>query len=502
MRSKRLRRSRASKGGLRQLLIVVQIACVSFLPATAQVLPRTAIWKIVDTSLERSAQAAPTSPPAPKPAYPFLRYDEIWGPVCAAGTIRYSAERLKCLTWNAKRQSYLSLSGEAREVYETYQNQEWGEGPQDNNGWFLERYLLSADWHINQRSRLFSELQSGLENGRTGGPRSFDKDKLDLHQLFVDLSHGGAHPSWLVRLGRQELSYGSGRLVDARYGLNTRISFDGAKAVLHSGERQFDLFVTRPTFHRRGFFNDVPDGAQKFWGAYLTTPVHVNNHLDFYYFGLDRRLGSFNVGSGRYIPETLGARWSGKAARFDFDDESNVQFGRFAQGSIRAWSISTQHGYTPEFLDGRLRFAARVGTSSGDNHPSGRNLGTFNPLFPRGKYFQQADLNGPSNSISVLPAVEWHASKSITLTSIYGSFWRYSISDGLYDYAGEILRHNTTQTTGRHVGQLFEFDFQQYVTKDTTLLFSFEQFLPGHFLEQTPLGRQVRYVTFWYDYHF
>ncbi len=447
--------------------------------------------------------AAIGSPAAPRPQYPFLRFDEDWAPVCAAAAERHVPEkRMKCLIWNPQRQSYVSLAGEVREVYESYRNQDWGEGAQDNNGWFLQRYLLSADWHLNRRLRLFSELQSGLENGRSGGPRPFDTDKLDIHQFFFDVSGGERYHAWLVRLGRQELSYGSGRLVNPRYGLNTRISFDGAKAVFRSGERQLDLFVTRPTFQRQGFFKDVPDGAQKFWGAYFTTPIRPDNRLDVYYFGLDRRLAGFSVQSGRYVPETFGVRLSGKKAGFDFDDEINGQLGTFAHGSIRAWSISTQHAYTPAMLDGHLRFAARVGTSSGDNHSGAGKLGTFNPLFPRGKYFQQADLNGPSNSISVLPAVEWHVTRSVTVTPSYGSFWRYSTNDGLYDYAGESLRHSTAQATGRHVGQIVEVDLQKHITNDTILLLSYEQFFPGLFLQQTPPARQVRYFTFWYDYHF
>jgi hypothetical protein len=54
--------------------------------------------------------------------------------------------------------------------------------------------------------RFFGELQSGLENGRKGGPRLTDLDKLDIHQAFVDiglLQH--EHHKLTLRLGRQEV---------------------------------------------------------------------------------------------------------------------------------------------------------------------------------------------------------------------------------------------------------------------------------------------------------
>jgi len=65
---------------------------------------------------------------------------------------------------------YLTLAGEERSFYELYRNYNWGAGPQDGNGYYLNRFLSSADFHLFSSTRFFFELKSGLEFGGTGGP--------------------------------------------------------------------------------------------------------------------------------------------------------------------------------------------------------------------------------------------------------------------------------------------------------------------------------------------
>ena len=47
--------------------------------------------------------------------------------------------------------------------------------------------------------RVWAEFNSGLENGRFGGPRPvIDGDKVDLHQAFVDVAVAATSPSAAV----------------------------------------------------------------------------------------------------------------------------------------------------------------------------------------------------------------------------------------------------------------------------------------------------------------
>ena len=86
-----------------------------------------------------------------------------------------------------------------RVTYERFGNQSFGLTPPDPDGYFLQRYLLQTDPRAGSRVRVWTEFNSGLENGRFGGPRPvIDEDKLDLHQAFVDVAVAATSPSAAV----------------------------------------------------------------------------------------------------------------------------------------------------------------------------------------------------------------------------------------------------------------------------------------------------------------
>ena len=86
--------------------------------------------------------------------------------------------------------SYVSLGGELRQQYERFANEEWGAEPQDDNGYWLQRYMFHADIRLGRRVRLFGQLKSGIEMGRVGGPRRPDEDRFDIHQGYAELNVG------------------------------------------------------------------------------------------------------------------------------------------------------------------------------------------------------------------------------------------------------------------------------------------------------------------------
>src|SRR4026208_480314 len=98
--------------------------------------------------------------------------------------------------------------------------------------------MLHVDARVWRGLRAYVELKSGIEVGRAGGPRPPDEDHLDLHQGFVDLSFGPV----TARVGRQELAFGSQRLVSVREGPNMRQTFDGGTVEVNRGRWRVDGF--------------------------------------------------------------------------------------------------------------------------------------------------------------------------------------------------------------------------------------------------------------------
>jgi hypothetical protein len=164
----------------------------------------------------------------------------------------------------------VSLGGEARMRYEYFSQFAFGAGPQDDDGYLLQRYLLHADRHFGKSVRVFTQLQSGIESGRNGGPRLTDDDRLEAHQAFLDFNFGDEAKSLTLRLGRHEMEFGSGRLVSAAEGLNVRRSFVGVRLIYRQGRWLINGQVNKLVSIKPGLFNDAPDLSQTFWGAGAT----------------------------------------------------------------------------------------------------------------------------------------------------------------------------------------------------------------------------------------
>jgi len=132
----------------------------------------------------------------------------------------------------ANEDRYLTFGGEIREWYEGFRNASWGLGAQDDNGYLLQRLSTYANIHAAPRLRFFVQLASAIEAGRSGGPRPVtDESKLFFEEGFADIGLSKtSDESVVLRLGRQEFEFGSGRFVDVREGPNVRQAFDGVSA--------------------------------------------------------------------------------------------------------------------------------------------------------------------------------------------------------------------------------------------------------------------------------
>jgi hypothetical protein len=209
-----------------------------------------------------------------------------------------------------------------------------------------------------------------------------------------------------LRLGQQELIYGTGRLVDNNEGVNVKSRFYGARVIAKTEKLRLEIFGVKPTELNTGTFDDHPAPQQTFWGAYGTVPlplVDQHGQADLYYLGIDTTRATYQQGSGCEIRHSIGTRLFNHQPGapfepgFDYNWELVYQLGTFGKNYINAWTVATETGYTfPVRLTPRL--ALRADVASGGQHPNGGTLNTFNPLFPRGAYFgPKLTMFGPYN---------------------------------------------------------------------------------------------------------
>jgi hypothetical protein len=86
------------------------------------------------------------------------------------------------------------------------------------------------------------------------------------------------------------------------------------------------------------------------------------------------------------------------------------------------------------------RESLRTGTASDDHDKKGRNLQTFNPLFPASFYFRQAILNDPLNEMVLHPKLTVRMGHSIALNGEWAWFWLRSSNDGIYGLPSNLLQ--------------------------------------------------------------
>ena len=200
------------------------------------------------------------------PIFHLLRYDDDFS-YLKNDTSRSWYEKLKYHPLSKNGDAYLSFGGDFRYQYFYMLNERWGEVAKVD--WFLyARNIVHADLHLNKEFRMFVQLQSSLAPGKnTKSP--VDQNVLDLQQAFLEY-HSTGDPSrkLLFRFGRQELNYGSQRLVSVSEGPNNRQIFDAVKFQYTAKNLVSDLFYSHHLQDRKGVFDDRYDKDNRFFGSY------------------------------------------------------------------------------------------------------------------------------------------------------------------------------------------------------------------------------------------
>ena len=322
----------------------------------------------------------------------------------------------------------IELGGVVRSRSEVYDGRLFGSpGPGDED-YILWRALAHADLRPDEDVRVFVQLGFHEQTGRVRGPAPTDQNRLDLHQAWAEAR---VAPETRVRIGRQELAFGSARLVSTRDGPNIRRAFDAGLLDHVSETFRIRAFVARPVDIDRGSFDDGRDDSQLFGGVYVTR-AFGRGGIDLYWFGLERENARFSAGKAREERHSFGARLYGKRASLDYDLEGVVQIGSFGDADISAWTFASNTGWTIAGAPFSPRLGLKANITSGDHDPSDGTLGTFNPLFPNLSYFSDAAFLAPQNHIDIHPHATIPLAAGLEADLGLGWFWKTESADAVY----------------------------------------------------------------------
>lgn len=348
---------------------------------------------------------------------------------CRAQAVAQPDEGASEQTWS------FDIGGKLRERFESANNPVFGLSPPTQSDYLLHRAILSGEAQRGNDLRMFIEVTSGLTSGWDGSPQPTQDDPLDVLQAFAEKSLPLSSGHLFVRAGRQELTFGSARLVSVRDGPNIRRAFDGVRASWTRGEdRSVTAFFVRPVSPEDGAFDDRSSSDQRFWGLYATWPAPGFEGLgiDTYYLGLDRADAVFAQGEARELRHTIGVRAFGERAMWDWNIEAAWQWGSFGDANIRAWTVSVDAGFELAALPLTPRIGLKLDAISGDRNLHDRRLGTFNPLFPKLPYFSDANLATPANLLDAQPNVRLSLTDRLSATVSWDVLWKHEAADAFY----------------------------------------------------------------------
>lgn len=373
----------------------------------------------------------------------------------------------------------LDMGGQYRARYHHEQNMR-GLGLTGRDDDFLlhrTRLFLNAkysDWFL-----FYGEYIDADSNYENFPPRQIEVNRSDMLNLFADAKLMDSGGDLWFRAGRQELLYGSQRLISPLDWANTRRTFEGYKFFWVGDDWNVDFFYTRPVLTNPIQF-DSANYRQEFFGTWATYKAIQNQTIDLFALQYNN---AFRTNNFQFT--TLGGRWLGSQDSWLWEFEGGPQFGTNTNGSNHAAGFATgglgykwgDHCWKPQ-LWGYYDWA-----SAGNVLGAGNG---FNQLFPLShKYFGFMDLFGRSNIQSPNLQLTFQPSQRLNILIWYYYLFLDSRSDTPYNVNMTPFAPGS-RPASRDLGH--ELDLLATITLNARmdLVLGYSHFMSGSYYKLTP----------------
>jgi hypothetical protein len=393
-----------------------------------------------------------------------------------------------------------SIGGEERIRYENFTDYQLTGKDQSQT---LERQRVYGDLWYGDLFRIYVEYMDAQSiNPSPGLPSPIDVRRNDLLNAFADVKIGQVDNNPIYfRIGRQELIYGSERLLSSFDWANVLRNFEGVKTWYRSPKLDVDAFYVQPIIPNADHGLSSVDDKQGFAGLWATYRPEgyqqsPSQTLDLYVLNLENANPATPTflaqpgGRGGYNVTTLGIRSFGEKSGLLWDFENMYQFGQFTAEGISADSFSLGLGWHFAKLPWDPSLWVYDEFASGSQHPGHGEDGTFNQLFPFGHYyFGWLDIVGRQNINDVNTDLRFYPEGWITGLFQFHHFNLDSPTDALYNARGLAIRRDPTGRAGTDVGDEIDFCVSFHLSPHGDILFGYSKLFAGTFIERTgPMG--------------
>jgi hypothetical protein len=395
----------------------------------------------------------------------------------------------------------ITWGGENRFRYEYQHNFSFDEEGRGGNPMYdRTKFNIKADY--NNVAQVFFEGFDVREWHSNNHPR-LQEDNFDLHQLYFLLSKPNDLPVSL-KIGRQELKYGVGRLVWASPWPNETRSFDAAKITYNPSSFDIDLLVGNQVYsglvdkngnkilYENRHFNDAYWGEYLF-GLYTTYKGIKDNLFDIYCLNLIDK--SHLVSSEEKILNpseryTLGTRGEGKvlSTALGYGYEFAYQFGKKSSDDIRAYAFHLDLNYALKQIITQPTFKIEYNFATGDKTPKDGTSNTFSPLFqsthdPYGliDFFRWQNVKEFAAFMDFVPI-----KNRINGSLQYHRYYLDDTTDAWYNAAGiKVRQAKAGQHVSDYVGDEVDLRMNYKLFSFLTLEGGYAHFFCGKFVKDT-----------------
>jgi hypothetical protein len=378
--------------------------------------------------------------------------------------------------------------------------------------YYQERTRVYGDLWYQDRFRVFIEGLDARSQGLQLVPLAIDVDHFpELLNAFVDVklwqfADGPAY----FRVGRQELLYGSQRLISPLDFANTRRTFQGLKTFYRSDCFDLDAFCVQPVIPNPTRFDSVDDKVvfSGLWGTYRPKPTQA---IDAYVLNLDNANNVSTLGIVRSPINctTFGSRYVGNYdGRWLWEAEGMFQTGtieglggpKLGDRALLTHADVAGIGYCFKDCPTKPQFWLYYEFASGDKNGTGPD-GTFQQLFPFGHYyFGGTDQVGRQNINDFNGQFVFYPTNWITCLAQYHILRLDSATDALYNAAGVAIRRDPTGRAGTDVGEVLNLVINFHLDKHQDIFLQCAHLYSGQFIKKTGPPGDLNAVYLQYNY--
>jgi hypothetical protein len=374
----------------------------------------------------------------------------------------------------------LDLGGQYRARFMDEQNFRGLHLTGNDDDFLLHRTRLFLNARYSDWFRAYGEYIDAESNYENFPSRAIEVNRSDMLNLFADIrAWDGAQGELWFRAGRQELFYGSERLISPLDWANTRRTFEGYKFFWQGEDWNVDLFATRPVLPDPKRFDSVAV-EQDFFGAWGTNKGVPGRTIDLFAIQFNNERGSNN-----FEFTTLGGRWLSSGGPWLWEVEGGTQFGDNTDGSSHRAGFATgglgykwaDHCWKPQL------WCYYDWASGGDVLGAGQG---FNHLFPLAhKYLGFMDLFGRSNIQSPNVQLTCQPHQRLKLLAWYYYLFLDTRADTPYTVVMTPVNPGNAPAS-RDLGHEIDLLATITLTDRMDLLLGYSHFFSGEYYRETP----------------